>query len=152
MVPSAQPRWFGRFLCDKQITFLYIYTWLLNYNQQFLGNYFQSICFSNASLSKFTLLWQCFSISWLRKSYYKTMMNNTLMYICMIGYKNDEYHITLATSTIIILFPKKLEFSKSNQSPKNCERKYWIFKNISFDELKISSLIIYPVKTAKVLW
>jgi hypothetical protein len=45
-----------------------------------------------------------------------------------------------------------LEFSKSNQSPKNCERKYWIFKNISFDELKISSLIIYPVKTAKVLW
>jgi hypothetical protein len=42
----------------------------------------------------------------------------------MIGYKNDEYHITLATSTIIILFPKKLEFSKSNQSPKNCERKY----------------------------
>jgi hypothetical protein len=52
---------------------------------------------------------------------------------CMIGYKNDEYPTTLATSTIIILFSKNLEFSKSTQSPKNCERKYRIFKNNSFD-------------------
>ncbi len=51
----------------------------------------------------------------------------------MIGYKNDEYPTTLATSTIIILFSKNLEFSKSTQSPKNCERKYRIFKNNSFD-------------------
>jgi hypothetical protein len=43
--------------------------------------------------------------------------------------------------TVITIFTKMLKFSKKKSSEKNCEGKYWIFRNFLFVEMRISNLI-----------
>ncbi len=52
------------------------------------------------------------------------------------------YPTTFVGWTLIILFADSLEI-RFFQITKNCERKYWIFKNIDFFKMKASKLISY---------
>jgi hypothetical protein len=48
----------------------------------------------------------------------------------------------LATSKLIVLF-LKIFIKNNNSKKKNYLKKYWILKNVSFVEMKISKLINY---------